>query len=80
MDNTIIALKCFIDGLGVRDVEFPENLTDAEINLIVELAVCAAGQIDGGGAAGFKAIFSKLQNRCIEDVGEEAAAEVVKGL
>lgn len=79
MDNNILGLKCFIDGLGTRNVEFPE-LTDAEINLIVELAVCAAGQIDGGGAAGFKTIFEKLQNRCIEDLGENEAAEVIKGL
>ncbi len=79
MDNSIIALKCFIDGLGVRDVEVPE-FTEAETNLIIELAVCAAGQIDGGGAAGFTQLFKNLQNRCIEEIGEEAAAEVVKAL
>ncbi|THB70241.1 MAG: hypothetical protein D6B28_09705 [Gammaproteobacteria bacterium] len=80
MDNHIMALKCFMDGLGVRDVEFPPELTDAEINLIVEMAVCAAGQIDGGGKEGFKAIFTKLLERCKEEIGDEAAVQVIAEL
>ena len=74
-----MALKCFIDGLGVRDVEVPE-FTDAEVNLIVELGVCAAGQVDGGGKDGFKAIFKHMMSRCKEEIGEESAAEVLAEL
>ena len=75
-----MALKCFMDGLGVRDVEFPQDLTDAEINLIVEMAVCAAEQVDGGGKEGFKAILKKLMNRCKEELGDEEASEVIGSL
>ena len=75
-----MALKCFIDGFGVRDVEFPPELTDAEITLITEMAICAAGQIDGGGKDGFKALFKQMISRCKEEIGEESAAEVIAGL
>ena len=69
-----------MDGLGVRDVEFPQDLTDAEINLIVEMAVCAAAQINKGGKEGFKAIFEKLLSRCKEELGEDDALEVIQSM
>ncbi len=69
-----------MDGLGVRDVEFPPDLTEAEINLIVEMGICAAGQMSGGGKEGFKTLFQKILDRCKEEIGEDNAAEVIAEL
>ncbi len=77
MDSQIIALKCFIDGLGQRDVEFPPELTPEEITLILEMAICAVQQIDGGGKKGFSVFLERFVERAKEDIGED---EVIQAL
>ncbi|THB69667.1 MAG: hypothetical protein D6B27_00310 [Gammaproteobacteria bacterium] len=80
MDNKIYALKCFIDGLGVRDVEFPEDLTDAEILLIMEMGICAASQIKGGDKLGFKDFLDRFVTRSTEEIGKDKVKEILEEL
>lgn len=80
MDNNILALKCFMDGLGVRDVEFPQDLTPAEITLILEMGICSAQQIDGGEKDGFSAFLKRFIDRAKEEIGEESVKEILQEL
>lgn len=80
MDQYIQNLKFFIDGLGVRDVEFPEELTPQEINLIVELCITAAQTETHSQRNGYEKVLGILWRRVREELGTEGAAKLLKTL
>lgn len=80
MDQYIQNLKFFIDGLGVRDVEFPEELTPQEINLIVELCITAAQTETQCQRNGYEKVLGILWRRVREELGTEGAAKLLKTL
>lgn len=80
MDRYILGLKSFIDGLGVRDVEFPDELTEQELTLIVELFVTAAATIETDQLQAIKTMMSKLRTRLFEELPAEQVNELFLSL
>jgi hypothetical protein len=78
MDQYILELKNFIDGLGVRDVEFPEELTPQEVNLIVELMISAANSVAVNPADGLEQLLRLLFRRVREELGDQQGVELIR--
>lgn len=78
MDQFIQGFKFFIDGLGTRDVDFPDSLTPQEVNLIVELLISAANTVAPQPQEGLEKLLTMLFNRVQEELGEAAAQELFR--
>ena len=77
MDQHILGLKSFIAGLGVHNVEFPSTLSEQELNLIVELFVTAASNLEENKAAGFETLLRKLVSRVYDEVEATEARQLL---
>ena len=80
MDHHIRNLKMFIDGLGEREVEFPDDLTPQEINLIVEMFITAARNESKDLETGFYTLLSKLFLRVREELGNDQTNAMITDL
>lgn len=77
MDRHIQNLKFFIDGLGTRDVEFPETLTPQEITLIVELCITAAQTEKSQKENGFEEVIGRLWSRVCDELDRDEVAKLL---